>query len=63
MIRGNRRTLVDHYTVCIDTDCIDTDCINADCIIMDCINANHVDTYNAILFFAIHLIARTNTHK
>ncbi len=38
--------MVDHYTVCVDTDCIDTDCIDADCITMDCINANHVDTYN-----------------
>ncbi len=45
-IRGNHRTLVDHYAVCIDTDCMNTDCIDADCIIMACINANHVDTYN-----------------
>jgi hypothetical protein len=37
--------LVDHYTVCINTDCIDTDCIDADCTTMDCIDANHVDTY------------------
>ncbi len=43
--------MVDHYTVCIDTDCIDTDCINADCIIMDCINANHVDTFNRDTIF------------
>ena len=50
-IRGNRHTLVDHYTVCIDTDCINTDCIDADCIIMDCINANHVDTYNCDTIF------------
>jgi hypothetical protein len=51
MIRGNHRTLVDHYTVCIGTNCINTDCINADCINMDCINANHVDTYNCKIIF------------
>jgi hypothetical protein len=50
-IRGNRHTLVDHYTVCIDTGCISTDCIDADCITMDCINANHVDTYNCDTIF------------
>ncbi len=38
--------MVDHYTVCINTDCINTDCIDADCITLDCIKANHVDTYN-----------------
>ncbi len=43
--------MVDHYTVCIDTDCIDIDCIDADCITMDCINANHVDTYNRDTIF------------
>jgi hypothetical protein len=51
MIRGNCCTLVDHYTVCIDTDCINTDCIDADYITMDCINANHVDTYNRDTLF------------
>ncbi len=55
-IRGNCCTLVNHYTVCIDTDWINTNCINTAClytncinahwITMDCINANHVDTYN-----------------
>jgi hypothetical protein len=50
-IRGNCRTLVDHYTVCIDTDCINTDCIDADYITMDCIDANHVDTYNRDTIF------------
>jgi hypothetical protein len=51
MIRGNCRTLVDHYTVCINTDCINTDCLDADCITMDCINANHVDTHNCNTIF------------
>jgi hypothetical protein len=50
-IRSNCCTLVDHYTVFIDTDCIDTDCIDADCITMDCINANHVGTYNRDTIF------------
>ncbi len=50
-IRGNHRTLVDHYTVCINTDCINTDCIDADCTTLDCINANHVDTYNCDTIF------------
>ncbi len=51
---GNHCTLVDHYTVCIDTDshieicicidmdCIDTDCIHADCMYTDRINANFI---------------------
>jgi hypothetical protein len=50
-IRGNCCTLVNHYTVSIDTDCINTDCIDADCITMDYINANHVDTYNRDTIF------------
>jgi hypothetical protein len=49
MIR-NHRTLVDHYTVCIDTIshiqiriCIDTDCIDTDCNDADCMYTDYID--------------------